>query len=99
MDVVVGEVEALRHVKIAHDGLRVAANLETIDCGEATGWAGSWMRRNEPLPLPLAWLTNLAKSRTLKPLAALKAAGERKIFLAWRDFLGVSPFRHADHGA
>ena len=58
VDEVVGDVEALRLVEVADDGLRVAGDLEAVDRGELAVLAGRDPRcAGTSRPCPCALLT------------------------------------------
>ena len=96
---VVGDVEALRFIEVADDGLRIAADLEAVDGRElAVLGAGIFDAQERPaFAFGLAYIRG--RVTDLEALAALEAAGKREVFLARRKLLGIAPLSDANYSA
>ena len=95
VDEVVGDVETLRLVEVAEDGLRVAGDLEAVYCRELTDRSGVLDTQERPA-LADRLAHKFRRVADLEVLAALEAAGEREIFLARGERLGVAALGDAD---
>ena len=99
VDVVVGDVEALRLVIFANDRLRIAADVEAVDDGALVALGAGILDADERAAAPGRLGDIGGGVAHLEALAALEAAREREGFLARLELLGVAALRDADDGA